>query len=82
MDADGKNITQITEQQLTPTGLRLGRPTANASHSPPPATETGRLRDIYVMDADGKNLIQITEQQRLRLASNVVARRPTHRIQL
>ena len=33
MDADGKNITQLTEQPLRRLESSRGRPTANASHS-------------------------------------------------
>ena len=36
MDADGKNLTRLTDG-VGP----VGRPTDNASHSPPTATDTG-----------------------------------------
>ena len=54
-----KNQTQLTDTTLM-TGIRFGRPTANASHS-----YSNRDGDsataIYVMDADGKNQTRLTD---------------------
>ena len=41
MDADGKNQTRLTDFSVYPFGVRLGRPTDNASHSIPTANKTG-----------------------------------------
>ena len=62
---DGKNQNPTHRPPCQWTGFRLGRPTANASHSSrqPRSDETpdGWTSAIYVMDADGKNQTRLTD---------------------
>ena len=79
MDADGKNITQLT--QIRSNGYPSWSPDGQRIAFASDRDGENFHFQIYVMDADGKN-INPTHTKRQQLRYGVVARRPTHRIRV